>query len=99
MRPQFLVIGHIVQDLISDSDPASWRLGGAASFASTMARNLGLRTAVLTSASSDLPLAELLAGIDFEVVPSRRSTQMRNVYDEGPRRQFVPQRAAPLSDA
>ena len=22
MRPQFLVIGHIVQDLISDSDPA-----------------------------------------------------------------------------
>jgi 1D-myo-inositol 3-kinase len=97
MRPQFLVIGHIVQDLTSDSDPAAWRLGGAASFASTVARNLGLRAAVLTSTSPELPLGELLPGIDFEVVPSRRTTQMRNVYSEGPRRQFVPQRAAPLS--
>ncbi|TMF12682.1 MAG: ribokinase [Chloroflexi bacterium] len=96
MRPQFLVIGHIVQDLISDSDPASWRLGGAASFASTLARNLGLRTAVLTSASPDIPVGELLPGIEFEVVRSRRTTQMRNLYGEGPRRQFVPQRAAPL---
>ena len=97
MRPQFLVIGHIVQDLISESDPASWRLGGAASFASTTARNLGLRTAVLTSASADLPLSELLPGIDFEVVHSRSTTQMRNLYGEGPRLQFVPQRAAPLT--
>lgn len=100
MRPQFLVIGHIVQDLISEVDPsasAGWRLGGAASFASTMARNLGLRTAVLTSASTDLPLQDLLPEIDFEVVSSRRTTQMRNVYSEGPRRQFVPQRAAPLT--
>jgi hypothetical protein len=97
MRPQFLVIGHIVQDLISDSDPASWRLGGAAAFASIMARNLGLRAAVLTSASPDLPLGELLPGIDFEVVRSRYTTQMRNLYGEGPRRQFVPQRAQPLT--
>ena len=97
MRPQFLVIGHIVQDLISDGDPALWRLGGAASFASTMARNLGLRTAVLTSTSPDLPLGELLPGIDFEVVRSRYTTQMRNLYGEGPRRQFVPQRAEPLT--
>jgi len=97
MRPQFLVIGHIVQDLISESEPASWRLGGAASFASTMASNLGLRTAVLTSASPDLPLSELLPGIDFEIVHSRGTTQMRNLYGEGPRRQFVSQRAAPLT--
>jgi len=97
MRPQFLVVGHIVQDLISAGDPASWRLGGAASFASTLARNLGLRTALLTSASDDLTLADLLPGIEVEVVRSRRSTQMRNVYGEGPRRQFVPQRASPLT--
>src|SRR5438094_3734076 len=97
MRPQFLVIGHIVQDLISDGDPASWRLGGAASFASITARNLALRTAVLTSASADLPLGVILPGIEFEVIPGRRTTQMRNVYGEGLRRQFVPQRAASLS--
>src|SRR5207244_89642 len=58
--------------------------------------NLGLRTAVLTSASPDIPLGKLLPGIEFEVVRSRRTTQMRNLYGEGPRRQFVPQRAAPL---
>ena len=105
MRPQFLVIGHTVQDLTSESDPAgqppvgasAWRLGGAASFASVLARNLGLRVAVLTSAAPDLPLEELLPGIEIATVPSRRTTQMRNVYSEGPRRQFAPQRATPLT--
>lgn len=97
MQPQFLVIGHTVQDLTSEDDPASWRLGGAASFASALARNLGLRAAVLTSAAADLRLDELLPGIEAEVVPSRRTTQIRNVYGEGPRQQFVPQRAATLS--
>jgi len=96
-RPQFLVIGHVVQDLISEDDLTSWRLGGAASFAAITARNIGMRTAVLTSAAPDLPLNDLLPDIDIEVVPSRRTTQMRNVYGEGPRRQFVPQRAAPLT--
>jgi spoIIIJ-associated protein len=47
MRPQFLVVSHTVQDPTSDGDSPSWRLGGAASFASVLARNLGLRAAVL----------------------------------------------------
>lgn len=97
MRPQFLVVGHTIQDLTSEGDSPSWRLGGAASFASVLARNLGLRAAVLTSAAPDLPLEELLPGIEIKTVPSRRTTQMRNVYSEGPRSQFVPQRAAPLA--
>lgn len=96
-RPQFLVIGHVVQDLISEDDPTSWRPGGAASYASTTARNLGLRAAVLTSASPDFDVEQFLPDIEIEVVPSRRTTQMRNVYSEGPRQQFVPQRAAPLT--
>ena len=97
MRPQFLVVGHTVQDLTSEGDPADWRLGGAAAFAATTARNLGLRAAVLTSASAELPLDALLPGIELNIVRSRRSTQIRNVYGEGPRRQFVPQRAAALT--
>jgi hypothetical protein len=56
-----------------------------------------MRTAVLTSASPELPLSELLSDIDVMVVPSRRTTQMRNVYSDGPRRQFIPQRASPLT--
>jgi sugar/nucleoside kinase (ribokinase family) len=97
VRPQFLVIGHTVQDLTSEDDPSAWRLGGAAAFAAVTARNLGMRTAVLTAASADLKLEEMLPDIDVQVVPSRRTTQMRNVYSEGPRRQFVPQRASPLT--
>jgi 1D-myo-inositol 3-kinase len=90
--PQFLVIGHVVQDLISDEQPPAWRLGGAVSYASVLARNLGLRTAVLTAASPGLHLGELLPGVECHVVPSERTTQMRNVYGEDRRRQFVPQR-------
>ena len=100
-RPQFLVIGHTVQDLTSEDNSTigktAWRLGGAAAFAAVTARNLGMRTAVLTSASPDLQIEEMLPDIDVKVVPSRRTTQIRNVYSEGPRRQYVPQRASPLS--
>jgi sugar/nucleoside kinase (ribokinase family) len=95
-RPDFLVIGHVVQDLINDG----WRLGGAASYASLLAQRFGLRAAVLTSCAEDLPLGDLLAGVDVRIVPAPATTQMRNEYDAGGRRsQRVPQRAAPLTPA
>ncbi len=106
--PDFLVIGHAVQDLLPSPRPrtgegpgvrAPWRLGGAAAYASLLARNFGLRTAVLTSCANDLPLAGLLPDIEVRVVPAAASTQMRNVYS-GPdsrRTQRVPQRAAGLT--
>jgi len=97
LQPQFLAIGHVVQDLTSDEDPSAWRLGGAASFASLLAHNLGLRTAVLTSAAADLPLTKLLKDIDCRVIYSKQTTQIRNVYGEGGRRQTVPQRATPIT--
>ena len=98
MPPEFLVVGHVVQDLLSDT--GKWRLGGAASYASALARNLGLRAAVLTAASPGLPLAKLLPGVECRVVPSDATTQMRNIYSPGSKRQqFVPQRAARLSAA
>jgi sugar/nucleoside kinase (ribokinase family) len=93
--PDFLVAGHIVQDLTPDG---GWRLGGAASYASLLAVRMGLRAAVLTSCADDLPLADLLPGVDVCVVPSGATTQMRNEYDaEGRRTQHVPQRAGPIS--
>ena len=113
--PDFLVIGHVVQDLLPTAHPepglsggtpaedpsrrSEWRLGGAAAYASLLARNFGLRTAVLTSCADDLPLAGLLPDIDSRVVPAAVTTQMRNVYS-GPhsrRTQRVPQRAAGLT--
>jgi len=97
--PDFLVVGHVVQDLVPDGGGGeTWRLGGAASYASLLARNLGLRTAILTACSPDLPVADLFPGIEVSVAPSERTTQMRNVYHEGGRReQWVPQRAATLT--
>jgi sugar/nucleoside kinase (ribokinase family) len=79
-------------------DGAAWRLGGAASYASVLARNLGLRTAVLTAADGHMPLTELLPDIELMVVPSRRTTQIRNVYGEGGRQQFIPQRATNITE-
>ena len=99
--PDFLVVGHVVQDLVrEDGSGGTWRLGGAASYASLLARNLGLRTAILTACAPDLPVADLFRGIEVVVVPSERTTQMRNVYPPGGRReQWVPQRATMLTAA
>ena len=95
MTPEFVVAGHVVQDLLPEG---GWRIGGAAAYASLFARNLGLRTAVLTSCADDFPLAELLPGIDVHRVPSENTTQFRNVYTpDGQREQWVPQRASRLT--
>lgn len=97
--PEFLVVGHVVQDLVPDgAGGETWRLGGAASYASLLARNLGLRTAVLTACSPDLPLQDIFPGIEVHRIPSERTTQIRNIYPEGGRReQWVPQRAETLT--
>jgi sugar/nucleoside kinase (ribokinase family) len=97
MPPQFLVVGHAVQDLISEDEPTAWRLGGAASYASALASNLGLETAVLTAAAPDFDLPRLLPGVACHVVASDHNTQIRNVYDGGRRHQYLPQRATLLS--
>ncbi len=95
--PEFLVIGHTVQDLISEDGDSRWRLGGAASYASLMASKLGLRTAVLTAAGREIDLGRLLPGIECVSVQSSRSTRIRNIYGGGRRRQYIPQRAALLN--
>lgn len=100
MPPEFLVIGHTVQDLLSPTTrggaPSAWRLGGTVSYAALLAKRLGLRTAVLTAAAPDLPLEEALPGVEIARVPSNRSTQIRNVYTAQGRVQHIPQRAGPI---
>ena len=93
--PDFLVIGHAVQDL-SATEPGQWRLGGAAAYASILARNLGFHTAVLTSTGPEVDPAVHFPGIDVVNVPSECSTQFRNVYGQDRRRQFIPRRASPI---
>ena len=101
MPPQFLVVGHVVQDLVSGAQagarPGGWRLGGTASFASLLAARLGLRAAVLTSASRELDLSALLPGVEVACSPAERSTQIENTY-AGPRRlQYIRSRALTIT--
>ncbi|KKK92009.1 hypothetical protein LCGC14_2707220, partial [marine sediment metagenome] len=96
MPPQFLVIGHIVQDLTPDERAAAWRLGGTTSYAALLATRLGLDTAVLTAAAADLSLEEALPGAEIVSVSSPRSTQIRNLYTTRGRVQYIPQRAADI---
>lgn len=98
MPPQFLVIGHIVQDLAPDERAAgpAWRLGGTISYAASLATRLGLDTAVLTAAAADLVLDDALPGAKIVRVPSPRSTHFRNLYTAGGRVQYIPQRASAI---
>jgi sugar/nucleoside kinase (ribokinase family) len=84
-RPDFLVIGHVVKDVV----PGGWRLGGTAAYASLQASRLGLRVAVVTGVPASMDLAALLPGVEVHRVPSRRVTTFRNCYQDGHRSQFL----------
>ena len=92
--PDFLVVGYALQDLVSDSDPPEWRLGGAVAYASSLASSLGLRAAILTSTGDDMDFDRLFPGIDCRVVPGEHTTRFRNIYEDDRRRQSVPRRAS-----
>lgn len=89
----FLVVGHVVQDLYGDS----WRPGGAVVYAGLLAQHLGLTARVLTSCALDYPVTEALPGIDVHRIASTATTQIRNVYTPEGRRQWVPSRAAGIA--
>lgn len=91
-QPDFIVVGHIVQDLV----PGGWRLGGTAAFAATQARRLGLSVGVVTRKRPDLNLEAWLPGVQTAGRPSRETTAFENAYLDRRRRQRVPRRAEPL---
>ena len=99
MPPQFLVIGHTVQDLSpgQGGDAPAWRLGGTVAYAALLAGRLGLSTSALTAAADDLPIEEALPDVEVARVPSEHSTQIRNVYGPGGRVQHILRRAAPIT--
>ena len=49
--PEFLAIGHVARDLLPNG---GWRLGGTVTFAAFTAQRLGLRAAIVTSASPEV---------------------------------------------
>jgi sugar/nucleoside kinase (ribokinase family) len=90
--PDFVVVGHVVRDLV----PEGWRLGGTATFAAVQAERLGLRAGVVTRSGADLDLAKALPGVAIANVASQETTTFRNEYTGGNRRQSALGRAEPI---
>ncbi|HEX2980364.1 MAG TPA: PfkB family carbohydrate kinase [Anaerolineaceae bacterium] len=70
----YLVVGHITQDLT----PSGPQLGGTATYAALTARSLGLRVGIVTAWNPETPMTDL-AGIQIIGYPSERSTTFQNI--------------------
>ncbi len=88
-RPDFVVVGHVVRDVV----PGGWRLGGTVTFAAVQAHRLGLAVGVVTAAAADFDVATHLAFADVVRMPGAATTSFENVYVVGGRRQRVLSRA------
>jgi sugar/nucleoside kinase (ribokinase family) len=87
--PEFVVVGHVVRDLLS----RGWRLGGTVTFAAVQAQRLGLRAGVVTRAGPELDLKKELPRITIAGRPAEQTTCFENVYEGGVRRQRIPLQA------
>jgi hypothetical protein len=91
--PDFLAIGHVTKDLLPGG---GYTMGGTVTYAALTARNLGVSTAVLTSAPRDLDVSSNLEGVQIHVVPAECATTFSNIYEDGKRRQYLHGMATPL---
>lgn len=90
----YLALGHVTADLDDDGVATP---GGAVTYASAVAADLGLRTAVVTRARAGFPPEGSLPGVSLHVVPAEATTTFRNRYDaEGRRSQELLSVASPL---
>jgi hypothetical protein len=64
-------------------------LGGTVAYSGLTARNLGCRTAAVSSFAADFPVEEMLAGIEVVRQPSAFTTTYQNLYVDGHRQQYV----------
>ncbi|MDH5507175.1 MAG: PfkB family carbohydrate kinase [Anaerolineae bacterium] len=80
----YLVIGHLSQDLT----PNGPQLGGSAAYAAVTAEALGLRVGVLTSWDENIPL-ELPTSIQVRNIPSAYPTTFENIETPQGRQQVI----------
>jgi sugar/nucleoside kinase (ribokinase family) len=88
----FLVIGHVVQDVV----PSGFTVGGTATYSSITARNLGRQPGIVTRLAPDFVFPDVLRGVEMHRVPSLQTTTFHNIYHEGHRQQFIRALADPL---
>lgn len=89
--PDYLILGHITQDLVEDGT----RLGGTAVFSSILARRLGLEVALVTSFAADFDL-KALDGIQIINQKGHGTTTFKNCYSSTGRTQYLLDRAESL---
>jgi sugar/nucleoside kinase (ribokinase family) len=88
----YLVIGHITQDLTS----SGLHLGGTATYSALTAHALGMRVGVVTASGPEANL-DVLSDILVVSAPSTHSTTFQNIYSKSGRRQVLHHQAALLS--
>ncbi len=89
----YLIIGHLTQDVI----PTGFSLGGTASYASRTARALGARVGIVTSTASDLQTPEL-HGITVNNHPSEFTSTFENTITPHGRIQHIHHQADELHE-
>lgn len=90
----YLCIGHVCHDRHSSQNI----LGGTAAYVSLVARQLGRKSAVLTSVGSDFEFFPVFAqkDIPLENKPAAETTVFENIYHNGIRTQYLHARAETL---
>jgi len=94
---QFVAVGHICRDVA----PEGYRLGGAASYSTLTARNLGFAAGAVTAFDPEFDLYKpVLVGVDVRPRLTEATTTFHNVYDpNGHRRQRLLSVAGKLTQA
>ena len=88
----FLVVGHVVQDVVPDG----YTVGGTTTYSSITARNLGRGPGIVTRLAPDFVIPQVLHDITVHRVSSAHTTTFHNIYRDGHRQQFLLARADDL---
>lgn len=91
--PEFLIIGHITQDLLPNGGLS---LGGTVSYAATTAHRMGYQVGIVTSTGPDLDVAKVLPFADIACQEAAATTVFENIYLDGERKQILHRRAGIL---
>ena len=92
-HPEFVVAGHITQDMLPDGGLG---LGGTVSYAATTAHRMGYRVGVVTSTGPDLDVTQVLPFAQVACHQVTETTVFENIYVDGERIQILHQRAGTL---
>jgi sugar/nucleoside kinase (ribokinase family) len=92
-HPEFIIIGHITQDLLPDGGLS---LGGTVSYAATTAQRMGYRVGVVTSTGPNLDVKQVLPFAQHSCHTASETTVFENIYMDGERTQILHKRAGIL---